>query len=82
MFQNSRPRHGSLFGHMSYDKNRSAKALCKLQKNIRCLPDLGNAAGSGRNGVLVHRLDRIDDRNIRHQMPDILFDGIQIGLTE
>ena len=60
---------------MTHDKNRDSKNLRQLHEDPCRLTDLRNAARRRVNGLTVHRLDRIDDYDLRfaplQDFPDV-----------
>ena len=82
MLQHTGACHGSLFRHMSYNKNGNAIALCQLEENPRGLPYLGNASRRCGNLLLVHGLDGVYNHDFRLLPGNRLFYVPQVGFTQ
>lgn len=83
MLEHSGTCYRSLFGHMADDKNRNTEAFCQpAAKHQSILRTCDTLPGAALTGFIVHRLDGVNDDDLRLFLLDYLFNPIQVRLTE
>ena len=82
MLEHSGTCNSSLFGHMADDKNRNTEPFCQPQQNTSRFAHLRHAARRCADRFIVHRLDGVNDDDLRLFLLDYLLNPIQVRLTE
>ena len=77
MLEHSGTCNRSLFGHMSDDKNRNTEPFCQPQQNTSRFAHLRHAARRRADRFIVHRLDGVNDDDLRLFLLDYLLNPIQ-----
>ena len=78
VLQNLWPCDRALFIDVADDKRGDIHRFCQLHHGHGAVLYLTDAAGRGGNIVIVHRLHRINDQNVRPQILHALCNGVDI----
>ena len=82
MFEHARSCNHALFRHMTHDENRDSHALRNLHQHICRLSHLTHASRSRISTLTEHRLDRVNDHDLRLILTNTLPDRLEIRLTQ
>ena len=77
MFQDPRTGDGAVLGHMADQEHAGAGLLAQAHDQAGAFPDLAHAAGGGGHLRTVHGLDGVNHRDVRLDIPDLFFHGVQ-----